>query len=320
MEIIQEKFLYDLTNPQKSILISEQFYVNKNMFVVASSAIIKEDIDFDALQKAINIFVQNNDAYRTRFIKIADETYQYFENYVPFDVEKIKINNLDELEDYLRGITFDIYSSSPIKFLMFENLTGYSGYCCVLHHLIGDAYTLALFLEESLKLYNQLSRTGETSNERSSSYKDFIFSEENYLNSEKYLKDKAYWEDKFSTPSEIFSFKSNENIFDTLAARKSFHIPNHITAYCTENKISKFSFFFAAFSIYLSRLTNNEEVIIGTPFLNRLNHKEKNTAGMFVSVLPFKQTINPNLSVAEYVKEISITQIRYAQTSKILLF
>ncbi len=309
MKQLQEKFFFDLTNPQKSILMSEQFFGNPHIFIIPAWAYIKSDVDFAVLEQAINYTVKNHDAHRVRFIKTGDKTCQYFENYTPFDVEKMIIDDIEELEDYLKAVTFDIYGNTPIKFLMFENMSGHSGFACVLHHLIGDAWSLSLILEETLKAYDQLIQEGAITKLRNSSYKDFINSEENYLISEKFKKDKLYWQEKFSTNSEILSFKNNANIFNTASARKSLQIPQNLVTYCKENKISPFSFFFAAVSIYFSRITNSSEIIIGTPFLNRTNFAEKNSMGMFISTLPFKQNINSEQTVYEYIKEISIAQL-----------
>ena len=233
---------------------------------------------------------------------------QYFQSYTPFDVQKITVNDITELENFIKGITFDIYASTPVKFLMFENLSGYGGFCCISHHMVSDAWSHSLFLEEVLKNYNELVLGESTDSFRVSSYKNFISSEEEYLKSEKFKKDKEYWESKFQTNSEIISLKNN-NSFETDSIRKSFMFPQSIIKYCNENKISAFSFFYAVISIYFSRIENTDEIIIGTPYLNRTNFVEKNTIGMFISTLPFKNKIDDNQSIRDYIKDIAVMQI-----------
>ena len=70
MKQMQENFFYKLTNPQKSILMSEQFFGDPHIFVIPAWACIKEKIDFQVLEQAINYTVKNHDAHRTRFIKM----------------------------------------------------------------------------------------------------------------------------------------------------------------------------------------------------------------------------------------------------------
>ncbi len=306
----QEKIFFDLTNPQKSILMSENFYGNPHIFVIPAWTNMYTDINYEVLEQAINYTVKNHDIHRVRFMRMGTEVVQYFENYTPFDVPKIVINDISELEDYLKNVTFAIYGGDMIKFLMYENATtGVGGFACVLHHLIGDAWSLSLIAEETMIAYSQLIKGEEPTRCRISSYKDFIDAETEYIASEKYMKDAEFWENKFTESSDIFSFKSNNNFFETSSTRKNFPVQESITKYCKENKISLFAFFFAAYSLYFSRITNEKEVIIGTPFLNRTNRKERNSMGMFISTLPFKQTINDEQSVEEYIKEIAVSQM-----------
>lgn len=270
MEVMQEKFFYELTNPQKSIVMSEQFFDDPHIYIIPAWAEIKEkEIHYDVLEQAINQTVKNHDAHRIRFMKQGNEVYQYIENYVPFDVSKVTVQNIEELEEYIKGITFDIYASTPIEFIMFENLSGFGGFCCILHHLIGDAWSLSLILEETLKTYNKLMHAEVDYTPRVSSYKAFIDAEQKYLISEKYQKDKAFWEEKFLEPAEIYTFKNQETTFETDSKRISFELPEHLKSFCTQNKISVFSFFYAVISIYFSRIIGSNDIIIGTPYLNR---------------------------------------------------
>ena len=47
-----------------------------------------------------------------------------------------------------------------------------------------------------------------------------------------------------------------------------------ISQFCSQNKISNFNFFMAVYAIYLSRVSNLKDFVIGTPILNRTNFKE----------------------------------------------
>lgn len=46
------------------------------------------------------------------------------------------------------------------------------------------------------------------------------------------------------------------------------------------------------YAIYIGEISNLDEFVIGTPILNRTNFKEKNAAGMFINMAPFKINID----------------------------
>ena len=62
------KKLYSLTRPQKSIWLTEQYYPNSNINNVCGVMSIFQAIDFDALKKAINLFVESNDFDQNIFL------------------------------------------------------------------------------------------------------------------------------------------------------------------------------------------------------------------------------------------------------------
>ena len=59
------------------------------------------------------------------------------------------------------------------------------------------------------------------------------------------------------------------------------------------------------FALYLGRVSNLDNFVIGTPILNRTNFKEKQTTGMFINVLPLKFNINHEEKFTEFLSKIA---------------
>ena len=59
----------------------------------------------------------------------------------------------------------------------------------------------------------------------------------------------------------------------------------------------------AVYAIYLSRVSNLKDFVIGTPILNRTNFKEKHTTGMFINTAPLRIKIDDNI---DFIKKIPI--------------
>ena len=49
-----EKNTYELTNPQQSIWMTEQFYDNSNINNIVGYLKINKNVDFQALERAVN--------------------------------------------------------------------------------------------------------------------------------------------------------------------------------------------------------------------------------------------------------------------------
>ena len=48
-------------------------------------------------------------------------------------------------------------------------------------------------------------------------------------------------------------------------------------------------------AIYIYRITNTNDFVIGTPILNRSNFYDKNVTGMFVNTCPLRIQIENNI-------------------------
>lgn len=305
----KDKKLYEPTYPQKSIILTDEFYDDKHISVITGWCHIKENIDLDLLEKALNKLYENNDAYRLNFVKKDNEFMQFIKEYSYINFERLEINDVSDLHDYAKNVTFDIYNDYLIKFTLFKDKNNFGGFTCSIHHSVSDAWTISLMLEDVLKCYNKLKDNEPIDDIRKSSYIDFMDAEQKYLTSDKFLKDKLYWENIFSTPVDHSIFRKSSNIFDTHSKRKSYTFPSFVNEYCKTEKVSPFSLCFGALSLYLTRIQNLKEITIGTPVLNRTNFMEKNTSGMCISTLPYRNIIDFNLSAKDYIKSISTNQL-----------
>ena len=69
-----EKKFYNLSNPQKSLLLTENYYQGTNINNICGTAIIDDILDFEKLEKAINELIEKNDSFRIKLDK-KDGTY-----------------------------------------------------------------------------------------------------------------------------------------------------------------------------------------------------------------------------------------------------
>lgn len=311
------KKFYDLTNPQKSIWLTEQFYKGTSIGNITGSVIISQNVDFNALKAAINLFVKNNDSFRLKFTKDNENLVQYIEdNFENFSIDIIDVfsdKDVKKVERQMCDTPFNIFDSFLFSFKLFKFKDGHGGFVINAHHLIADAWTAGLVVNKIIEYYDSLIHSQIISNDPKSSYIDYIISEQKYLESEKFEKDKLFWNDIYKTIPEIATIPSiSQNSLNELnyaSKRKQFIIPKEtmtlINNFCKENKASAFNFFMAVFSIYLSRVSSLDDFTIGTPILNRSNFKEKQATGMFISTVPFRISINHNMAFADYLSKIS---------------
>lgn len=316
----------NLTNSQKSIWVIEQYYKGSSINNICGTALINEKIDFEKLKKSIEIVCQKHDNFRMQ-IKIEDEgVRQVLSEPKKIQIDTVKVASKKELEEERKKIVrtpFKLENSELFKFYIFKFENGEGAFMLNIHHLISDAWTLAFICNEIIKTYSALKQNKEIETKAIYSYIDYIKSEKQYQESEKYQKDKKYWKEQFSTIPEVATiYGSKGNIDDTNpeGERKQFSLDiadvEQIKEYCKINKISLYNFFMAVYSIYIGEISNLDDFVIGTPILNRTNFKEKNAAGMFINMAPFRIKIREDIRFMEFIKHVAIDSLNMLKHQK----
>ena len=312
-----EKMYYDLTSSQNSIWLTEEFMSKTSMNIIGGYFLVNDIVDFDALNKALNLYRQNNDIIQLRFCIVNGTPKQYLTEYFPKKIQIINLSSKKELDQYIKDyvkVPFTLTDSELFDCILYKLPDGHGGFLAKFHHLITDAWSMSLFISEVASYYSNIINKTNIEYIANPSYIDYIKSEKEYISSNKFIKDKNYWESIFDTEPVISHISNKSNVqMNTKAKRIPFilesNMYNKINAFCKKYNCSIYTFFMAIYSIYIAKINNNHSPIVGTPVLNRSGFKEKHTAGMFISTVPFKSNFSSNELFCDYLKQISLTQL-----------
>lgn len=306
---------YPLTHPQMGIWYTEKLYSGTSIATISATLRLQSNIDYVMLEKAINLFMEKNDGIRLRVDEIDHEPKQYV---FPYEYRKLDffdftgqdIESLYKWDEECTKEPLNIFSDL-FYFALIKINDHDGGFYIKVHHLISDAWSMSLVGNSIVEYYNLFMNGREIYFDNKPSYLDFIIKENEYKNSERFLIDRQYWKEKLNGFTEVSILKPRRlNNMSAKAKRKTFQLPKKLTAklheYCVENGLSEYSLFLAALSMYINRVTANEDLILGTTLLNRTNIKEKDTFGMFASTaVPLRINIKDNMNLRTFVEYIS---------------
>lgn len=305
---------FNLTNPQIGIWETEKFFGGTSIGNIGGTLLLKEEINIEIWQKAINKLIEVNDAIRLRINLKDGKPIQYLSNHKNkvFNIVDFAGKTKEEQDAWISEkmqTPFELLKSDLFEVFILKSWNGEQGYYFKLHHIIADAWTVSLIGTETLEYYRKLMKGESIENEVKPSYLDFIKTEQEYLSSSRFLKDKEYWKEKFEERPNLVSIKlKNIDNPNTKAKRMTFIIEGEdaraIRFFCKDNKISPAVLFEGVLSIYISRFLDIKNIIIGTPVLNRSGGIEKNTAGMFVSTIPIKVSMDDGDTFSDLCKKI----------------
>ena len=159
------------------------------------------------------------------------------------------------------------------------------------HHIVADAWSHALVTNHIIYNYFQLLQNKETQCQIAPDYRLHIESEQKYMQSKVYQRDRDYWKEQLRDILPALAKEHQCAHISPVGLRRSYPLPGRlnrmIARYCQQEKVSPFAVFYMALAIYLRRVRGQARFCIGVPTINRLNYKEKQSGGMFVNTLPF---------------------------------
>ena len=294
----------NLTKPQKLIYDMEKF-AGGAIAVICGSMLVNGKKDLSELKRAVNEIYRLNDALRIRISETDDGVSQSVSDYADRDIKVLCFDNKAELDSYAENyakLPFDFYGN--LCDISIVTLPEQYGLLVKFHHIVGDAWTIALIGTQFNKLIN-----GESV--ESYSYTDYVESEDTYLTGKRYEKDKSYFLEQFKKCDEV-TYLSEKQSESLNARRKTFVIDKdktkQINDYAQQNATSAFMLFTAALSAYINRTKMNvERFYIGTAVLNRSGTKEKNTMGMFVNSVPMLIELDNSKTFTENLSSVQKT-------------
>jgi amino acid adenylation domain-containing protein/thioester reductase-like protein len=327
-ELISIPGQYKLTHPQLAIWYTEKVYPGTSFGNIAEVVIIKDELDFTSLERAINQVIHNNSGLRLRFTEEDGEPRQYVVKYNYLNIEFYdfsQIGGFDGLynwDEYKNGTCFKLIDSDLYYFAIFKIDNENCGFYIKTHHLVSDAWTIAnLLISKIVEYYGLLKNNEKPSRKLMPSYIDFILREEEYKNSEDFHENMKFWKDKFKTVPEVMSIKPLASPFkDMKAKRKTFTISEEFTSQILEySKLSgnsPFTVFLSILLISINKLTSKNDIVLGIPVLNRSNKREKETVGMFISIVPMRINIEDEMPFEKFIKYVNYEWMQVLKNQK----
>lgn len=299
---------YPVSSTQKQLWVLSQFDGGSLAYNIPLALKISGNLDIDKLEKSFDRLIERYEILRTYF-KLSDSG-----NIEQFIVDKkeidYKIDIVDfsskkmertEISDYLNNINaqpFDLQNAPLLKNVLIKTNEKEFVFFFSIHHIIGDGQSLEIIIREILKVYNQLNKEGiEEVRDLKIQYKDFV----SWKNkeTENYIKSEQYWLEEFKgeLPTlDIPTFKKRPLIKSYNGNKKSYQFSNEFLndtlLFAKNNDVTLFMTLLSGFNLFLYTYSNQQDIILGTPFSGRSHPDLENQIGLFINIFPIRTKIN----------------------------
>ncbi len=305
-----------LTLPQQDVYFEQLLYPEEPVCNIGASISIEGVLNVSILEKAYQHLIRQHDTYRTRYymqndtlaIRITGEflvplPIQDFSMYADADVRAVAFMQATFVQPFEMTSgdllhRFILVKVSPMKHYLFS----------VYHHLITDGWGASLMFQRLVQNYNELIQYGAIQTQYPYTYQDFMDNDTAYQASAQYTADLDYWKTRFeSLPSQLFEKKVTKG-YACQSERQPLYIKramyDQLGEVAREFGVSTFHLILGALYVYMGRVYQQNDMVIGLPVLNRGTAALKKTVGLFMGVTPLRMQLDMETSFQELLLAI----------------
>lgn len=325
----------NLTRNQLLIWVGQQLHPDLPLYNnSAYTFAISSEIDRAHFQKAFQTLINSSDALRTVIEEVGGIPQQRVIADFHYEMECLDFSSLPDSRSALQAwarercrIPFDfkkrLFDSALIKisdgeFVWYLNQ----------HQIVTDGWSIRLIFKLQSELYRR-SLNGELeSRVELPAFQDYLDYEREYYGSERYLKAKAYWDEKLAAELEPIRFygktpRKQATRVKRISCELGLERTQNLKAIAGQkeisamsNDLSQFVIFTALLFAYQHRISGARSLSLGVLVHNRQTKAFKETIGLFMQMCPLRITIEEGdtfLSLIHKVKAEIFETLRHRQ-------
>ena len=283
-------------------------------------------LDTTILELALVEIVRRHDVLRSRFISEQGEVSAVVvdEPEVPFDrvdvsayPAEVRQAEVDRAMERHASPAIDLGTQPPLRALVVKVSDTEHVLLVTMHHVVNDAWSAVLLMQELGTLYTALSRSEPSPlAPLSVQYADFAAWQRELVTGPLRDTQIAYWHKQLAAVPERLDLPTDQS----RPARRGyagdhvqFQIPDdligRLRAVGADENASLFMVLLTAFAVLLSRYTGREDIVIGTPAANRPRPELEPLIGFFLNTLALRTDCSGDPTFREFLCQVRATTL-----------
>jgi tyrocidine synthetase-3 len=289
---VEKKEYYPLSSAQKRLYILQQLERENTVYNMVSFLTVEGSLEKETFESSFKKLLNRHENLRTSLRLIGGEPVQEIHDKVEFDIE---YNNMTHSAPAAKTIgnlvhPFDL-SKPPLLRVALIKLDEKKHILMLdMHHAISDGVSTDIFVKDFIAMVR-----GEEPPALKLQYKDYAQWQTTEKERERIKQQEDYWLKEFEGEIPVLNLPTDYprpaiRVFEGSAV--SFGISGEETAafnqITLEQGVTSFMLILAVTNIFLSKLSSQEDIVIGTPIAGRRHTDLEQVMGMFVNTLALR--------------------------------
>lgn len=305
-----EFYDFEISSSQRRIYVLNKLAGFSTVYNMPSLIRLKKYIELDVIEESLKKVIARHECLRTSFIIEKGEVIQRIFKEVEFKILHFKLGDGDEIQDIVKSLIkpFVLEKAPLIRVAIIEK-DNVQHLFLDMHHIISDGKSEVILMNDFYSFID-----GIELSEITSKYTDCILSEKKIINNEKYMqRAKEFWLKSFSNIGEPLNLPIDfprQEIQQFEGDRRVFAVGRELSQkvedICKKYKVTINHYLMTIYAIMLSKISGQEDIIIGTPVSSRRNSEQEKIIGLFLNTLPIRVEVNGKKSFLELLDEVKM--------------
>ena len=318
-----------LSPSQHRMWFIDQLESDANHYNMPIALDLAGDLDKAALQQVLNHMVERHEVLRTVYSKqsavkngaVESGVSQVIQQNVEVDIKTIDLADFEEQEQAkkVRELVqteaekpFNLASDLMLRCALLHCNAQKHVLLLTVHHIANDGLSTVILSEEFIKLYSAFSQNkANPLKPLTAQYCDYAAWQNDFLKSEQVAKQIEYWQQQLADLPQLHDLPLDKPRPKTKGIKGSSHrvsidksVAKGLNTLALNSRSTLFMVMHGAFSLLMSRHSNQSDIVIGTPVANRKLPELASMVGLFVNTLVLRSQVDMALSFNDYLAKI----------------
>ncbi|MGE5343095.1 MAG: amino acid adenylation domain-containing protein [Candidatus Omnitrophota bacterium] len=296
IEPAENKEYYALSSAQKRLYILQRMESDSTGYNETQLLWVEGKILIENIETVFRKIIERHDILRTSIQLLGEEVIQqvFPVSHIDFRVVSHDLNDLDHIvHAFVRP--FDLAKPPLIRAALINVSVDSHILAIDMHHIITDGWSNTLLSQEFMALYNNLNNKGHALPPLRLQYKDFAEWQNRQDQVEAMKRQETFWIREFDGEIPVLDLPIDyprPAIKSFEGAARSFEIEKEETAalksLAQANGVTLYMMLLAIYTLLLSKVSNQEDIVVGTPIAGRRHADLEKIIGMFVNTLAMR--------------------------------
>nr|WP_268893041.1 non-ribosomal peptide synthetase [Paenibacillus lutrae] len=309
IELLPQQDSYPVSSVQRRQYVLSQIQGAEQSYHMPSAVLMTGVLQRERFEQAWRELVDRHESLRTSFVMEGGELRQRIADKVDFTIDELTGTwTADQAEQAAAAFVrpFEL-SEAPLLRVGLLRMNDSTHLLLVdLHHIIADGMSVNLLIEEFGRLY-----AGEKLPKLHIHYKDYVAWQQERLRSDALREQEAYWLGVLSGELPSLDLPADQPrpavrsfTGETVAFTLDQACHERLQRLAAANGATLYMVLLALYTAFLSRVTGQEDMIVGTPVAGRSHSDVERMVGMFVNTLAIRTFPQFHKPLSDYVMEI----------------